>query len=208
MTLSEKIFNSIRGKILDFSYSPGVRLSDDEIAAEFKMSRTPVREALNRLVEIGLVEAKSNRGFRVKTFTKKDIEDLYVLRNSLECLAVKLTIERINSEKEKKLKYLLKSYPSIIRVGDIERFNLVDSEYHEMIALFSENNALYETLHNLSFKIHLIRRYDHLRPGSWERTYDEHMQILNHILTRDIKKGQRSMEKHISKSMNIILKIK
>ena len=57
-TLSEKIFDSIRAKILNFTYSPGVRLSDDEIAAEYKMSRTPVREALNRLAELGLVEAK------------------------------------------------------------------------------------------------------------------------------------------------------
>ena len=207
-TLSGKIFDSIRAKILDFTYSPGVRLSDDEIAAEYKMSRTPVREALNRLAELGLVEAKSNRGFRVKTFSKKDIEDLYVLRNTLECLAVKLTTERMNSSIEKKLKDILKSYPSIIRSDDIVKFSFVDSKYHNMIASFSGNLALYETLNHLSFKIHVIRRYDHLRPGSLERTYEQHLQILNYMLSHDIKKAQKSMAKHISNSMNILLKMK
>jgi DNA-binding GntR family transcriptional regulator len=76
MTLSEKVFDSIKARILDFSYLPGVKLSYDEIASELKLSRTPVREALNRLAELGLVEAKSNRGFWVKTFSDKEIEDI------------------------------------------------------------------------------------------------------------------------------------
>lgn len=207
-TLSEKVFDSIKTRILDFSYLPGVKLSDDEIAAELQLSRTPVREALNRLAELGLVEAKSNRGFWVKTFSEKEIEDLYILRDALECLAVKLTIERMNSGIEKALKGVLAGYPRLVKSGDLWSFNLADTHFHDMIARFSGNLALHETLRKLYDKIHIIRRYDHIRPGSLEKTYQGHLQILNYILNRDIRKSQKCMSKHILESMKIILKIK
>ena len=208
ITLSEKVFEFIKDRILDFSYLPGVKLSDDEIATELHMSRTPVREALNRLAELGLVEAKSNRGFKVKTFSEKEIEDLYILRDTLECLAVRLTIERMDTKIERKLKEALKNFSQQINSGDIVKFNLTDTNFHDMIALCSGNTALYETLSNLSYKIQIIRRYDHLRPGSWERTYQEHLQITEDMLNRDIKKALKSMSKHILNSLKIIISIK
>lgn len=207
-TLSEKVFESIKNRILDFSYLPGVKLSDDEIATELKMSRTPVREALNRLAELGLVEAKSNRGFKVKTFSEKEIEDLYILRNTLECLAVRLTIERMDTKIERKLKKALKDFSQQINSSDIVKFNVTDTNFHDMIALCSGNTALHETLSNLSYKIQIIRRYDHLRPGSWDRTYQEHLQIIENMLNRDIKKALKSMSTHILNSMKIIIGIK
>ena len=207
-TLSQKVFESLKVNILNFSYLPGVKLSDDEIAAELRVSRTPVREALNRLSELGLVEAKSNKGFRVKRFLAREIEDLYVLRATLECLAVRLTIKRMNPEAEKQLRNTLSDYPQIIKSGDLWRFNLVDTKFHDMIARLSGNSALRETLSNLYDKIQIIRRYDHLRAGSLENTYQEHLQILEYILRRDVKKSEQSMSKHILASLKIILKIK
>lgn len=207
-TLSQKVFESIKVNILNFSYLPGVKLSDDEIATELRVSRTPVREALNRLSELGLVEAKSNKGFRVKRFSAKEIEDLYILRATLERLAVKLTIERMNSETEKQLRSTLSDYPQIIKSGDLWRFNLADTKFHDMIAQLSWNSALHDTLSNLYDKIQIIRRYDHLRAGSLERTYQGHLQILGYMLSGDVKRAEKSMSKHILDSMKIILKIK
>lgn len=206
--LSQKVFESLKVNILNFTYLPGVKLSDDEIATELRVSRTPVREALNRLSEQGLVEAKSNRGFRVKSFSVKEIEDLYILRATLEGLAVKLTIGRMNSEIEKQLKLSLAEYPRIIKSGDLWRFSLADTKFHDMIAQLSGNTALCETLRNLYDKIQIIRRYDHLRAGSLERTYQGHLKILESMLKRDVKKSEKNMSKHILDSLKIILKIK
>jgi len=206
-TLAEKMLITIKERILDFNYLPGVKLSDDEIAAEFQMSRTPVREALNRLTEMGLIEAKSNSGFRVKNFSQKEIEDLYILREAIECLAVKLTIKKMDSAIEEKLKSALAGHQQIIKSGDLHGFNLADGNFHNMIALCSGNLALHETLSNLSYKIQIIRRYDHLRPGSWEKTYQAHLQILDYMLSRNIKKAQSSMSKHILESMELIIKL-
>ena len=206
--LSHKVFESLKANILNFTYLPGVRLSDDEIATELQVSRTPVREALNRLSEQGLVEAKSKRGFRVKSFSEKEIEDLYILRATLECLAVKLTIGRMNPAIEKQLKFSLADYPRIIKSGDLWGFSLADTKFHDMIAQLSGNAALHETLRNLYDKIHIIRRYDHIRSGSMERTYQGHLKIIEFMLKHDVKKSEKNMSKHILDSLKIILKIK
>jgi DNA-binding GntR family transcriptional regulator len=123
-------------------------------------------------------------------------------------LAVRLTIEKMDSIIEKNLKNSLKSFPRLVNSGNLVRFNLADTNFHNMISLCSGNLVLHETLSNLSYKIQIIRRYDHLRLSSWESTYQEHLQIINYMLNRNIQKAQKSMSKHILKSMGIIIKIK
>ena len=203
-TLSEKVFEAIKSRILDFYYLPGVKLSDDEIAAEMKTSRTPVREALNRLAELGLVEAKTNRGFKVKSFSAKEVEDLYSLRDTLECMAVRLTINHMNPEIKAKLTDALAENNAILESGDLEQFNVADTQFHDMIALFSGNEELHEMLSRLVGKIQIIRRYDHIRPGSFKRTQQEHMDILKFMIDGDVENAQNSMSRHINKSLDII----
>jgi|WetSurMetagenome_2_1015567.scaffolds.fasta_scaffold111735_1 DNA-binding GntR family transcriptional regulator len=207
-TLSQKVFESLRVNILNFTYLPGVRLSDDEIALDLDVSRTPVREALSRLSELGIVEAKSNKGFKVKSFSEKEIEDIYILRNSLECLAVELTISRIDSDIQKKLKGSLSEYQSIIQSEDLWKFNLYDTKFHDTIAECSGNHALRDTLSKLYDKIQIIRRHDHLRTGSLKRTYQQHLEICENIIESNANKAKKSMSKHILNSMRIILEIK
>ena len=205
--LAASVYQEIRSRILNFRYHPGYKFSDEEIAAEIGISRTPVREALNRLTEQGLVDARPNKGFWVKTFSKKEVEDLYVLRNALESLAVSLTIKNLDTKKAETLKKLLETYPKLMEARDLSRLNDADEKFHDLIALYSGNSALYETLKNLSGKIRIIRRYDHLRPTSFQETYEEHWQVLNHILDGELSRAKKSMSKHIIGSMKMVLKI-
>jgi DNA-binding GntR family transcriptional regulator len=197
----------LRSRILNFAMLPGVRISDEEVAKTLGTSRTPVREALNRLVEQGLVENPPNRGFIVKVFRKKEVEDHYILRESLECLAVRLAIRTIDQKKAAALKRLLATYPSVMRSNDLVRYSRADEAFHDCIALYSENTVLYETLRNLHERIHIVRRYDHLRVGSFEETYEEHQLILKHMIQRDVKQAMKVMSLHILKSMESVIQI-
>ena len=208
MTISQKVYETIQKNILNFTYMPGFKLSDDEIAAEMGISRTPVREALNRLLQQGLVVGIPNKGFRVKSFTNKEIEDLYVVRENLECLAVKLTIKNMNSKIEKSLKSTLLDYQEMIDSGDLVGANLADTNFHDVIALSSGNTFLHKELSDLSNQIQIIRRYDHIRLNSGVNTYNEHLQILKDMIDGDIPKAVESMSYHIMKSLRGILKIK
>ncbi len=205
--ITTNVLDYIKGRILSFSLLPGVKISDEEIAKVFGTSRSPVREALNRLVEQGLVEARPHRGFIVKAFKKKDVEDHYILRESLECLAVRLAIRTIDKKKTTALEKLLAKYPLVMRSYDLVRYSKADEEFHDHIALYSENTLLYETLRNLHERIHIIRRYDHLRVGSFEETYEEHRLILKHMTQRNVKQAVKAMSLHILKSMESVIQI-
>jgi DNA-binding GntR family transcriptional regulator len=197
----------IRDRILNFVFLPGVKISDDEIAKTLGMSRSPVREALNRLVEQGLVESRPNRGFVVKVYTRKEVADHYMLREALECLAVRMAIQSMDREKIKSIKDLLATYPSIMKSHDIARFNAIDERFHDLIALYSDNVALYEALRNLHGRIRIIRRYDHLRAGSFQETYEEHRLILKHMVRKDIRRAVKLMSYHILNSMKTVMRL-
>ncbi len=185
---------------------PGYRISDKEIAAEIGVSRTPVREALNRLTEQGLVDTRPSRGFWVKTFSRKEVKDLYVLRDSLEFLAVSLTVREMDDRKGEKLKKLLEIYPSLIKSQNLARLNDEDDKFHDLIACYSDNSVLYEAFKNLLGKIRIARRYDRLGPRSFQKTYDEHREILSYMLKGEMAEARRSMSMHIMNSMKIVLK--
>ena len=197
----------IKGRILNFVLLPGVKISDDEIGKTLGTSRSPVREALSRLVEQGLVESRPNRGFIVKVYTRKEVADHYMLREALECLAVRLAIQSMDREKIKSFKDLLATYAAIMKSQDIARFNEVDERFHDLIALYSNNVALYEALQNLHGRIRIIRRYDHLRAGSFQETYEEHRLILKYMVRKDIRRAVKLMSFHILNSMKTVMRI-
>ena len=203
--LKYDVYTELKERILSFSFSPGERISDAKIAMELGISRSPVREALNSLAGEGLVQAIKNRGFRVKEFTLKEIEDIYTLRENLEVLAVQLATNKMDEEMIKEMRSLMKRYPALIESKDLVGLNLVDEEFHANIARYSDNQFLEKNLKDQHGQIRIIRRYEHIQAGSPMETYEEHMEILNHIISGDIEAAQSAMSMHIAGSKKAIL---
>jgi len=197
----------LRSRIVNFHLLPGDRVSDKEIASEFQISRTPVREALIRLAGDGLIQAIRNKGFRVKTFTIKEVEDLYTLREHLEILAIRLATPKMDESRIKEMRSLMEQYPALIESKDLAGFNSADEKFHDNIARFSENELLEMTLKNKHEQIRIVRRYDHIRDTSFRETYEEHTQILKHMVHGETTEAQQAMSYHITQSMRNILAI-
>lgn len=197
----------LKNQILNFKMLPGVKISDKEVAQQLGISRSPVREALIQLAEQGLVDVRYNKGVTVKDFSIKEVEDLYTLRAALESLAVNLTTKNMDQRKLRALESLLNSYTKIIHDNDPVAFNNADQKFHELIAIYSDNQPLAQHLKNLQGQVRLIRRYEHLRATSFQETYDEHSEILHHISASNSAKAQRAMSAHILRSMRVIVHI-
>ena len=202
-----EVYSELRSRIVNFTLLPGDRVSDKEIANELAISRTPVREALVRLSGEGLVQAIPNRGFRVKVFSIKEIEDLYTLRESLENLSIRLATPKLDEARIRAMRNLMKKYPGLMDTENLPGFNKADEEFHHNIAQYSENVLLRQTLFNLQGQLRIIRRYQHLRANSFEETYDEHSRILDHMIGGEVVEAQKIMSEHIMESMIHIIKI-
>jgi DNA-binding GntR family transcriptional regulator len=125
----------------------------------------------------------------------------------LERLTVKLAIDNWDDEKEQELRSLLDEYPKIMKVGNLAEFNRIDDNFHALIAQYSGNHALRESLERLRDKIIVIRRYDHLRSTSFDETYKEHQKIFDFIVKGETKKAEKNMSMHILGSMKKVIEL-
>src|SRR5690242_16601242 len=95
---SERVYRGLREQILTGNLAPAVRLVELQLAQHFAVSRTPVREALKRLIAEGLVVADANRGMIVRDVDPAEVEDIYVVRESLDGLAARLAATHCSAE--------------------------------------------------------------------------------------------------------------
>jgi DNA-binding GntR family transcriptional regulator len=109
------------------------RLSDVTLSEQLGMSRTPVRQALERLVQEGLVRSDPRRGFWTSTFTARDIHEIYDLRGALEALAVRLAAPRLSQEDLKTHLDALYAVRAELDTNPVLRFLQVDIRFHMLI---------------------------------------------------------------------------
>src|SRR6056297_418481 len=95
-SLTDEIANIIRKRIINGEYKIGEKIKESQIAAELKVSRTPIREAFKMLEEEDLIDYYPYRGCFAKGFTKEDIADVYAVRKALEVLAIEWAVDKIN----------------------------------------------------------------------------------------------------------------
>jgi DNA-binding GntR family transcriptional regulator len=204
--LKEHVFDELKNRILFARLSPGVKISDNEVARELGISRTPVREALVRLAGHGLVEELPNRGFKVRVLSIREIEDLYIMREALEVLAVRLAVPNMDSEKKRILRQLLKNYVPIVNTQDFVKHIQLDHKFHYQIVSYSNNAVLTQTFRSLQDQIRIVRYYEHLRSTSYQKVYNDHQQIFDFMVRGETAKAKSAMSRHILQAMKNILK--
>ena len=206
--LQQEIFDNIRIKIISAVILPGVPISDKHIAEELGTSKSPVREALIRLVDHGLVQADHNRGFKVREFTVSDVRDLHVVREALEVLAIGLASDNLDKQKIQTLKGLVDQYHELVESGSLEAFIKIDEKFHLMIAQFSGNALLIKQLSSIHDQLAILRRSTHIlfftSHQRFEEAYQAHQNISELLVHGKINQAKQAMSEHIQGSLNII----
>jgi len=198
--LHMSIYKKLKSQIINFTLKPGQKLQDRQLGLQFGVSRTPVREALNRLVQEGFVRQISGRGYFVKEITIKEIEDLYEVREALEVLAAQQAIRNINNRQIKKLCEILKSHKKLIQKDEPKARLLEDADFHKTITLSSGNQYLYEIINNIFDKIPTFQTIDPLTLKRAKTAYQQHREIFNLLKEKDSQGLKRRIRKHISEA--------
>jgi DNA-binding GntR family transcriptional regulator len=186
-SLKEKAYELIKDKLLSLQFEPGTRIREDHIAENIMMSRTPVREAINRLVSEGLIKSIPRKGLFFIELTPDEINDLIDVRCQLEALAVTKCIEKINDPGLKKLENILKSADAALEKDDIKGCNKLDSQFHQEIAKATGNQKLIQFLKELENFMRIARAMEKrtLPRPKVEKSMEQHRQILEAIQKRD-----------------------
>ena len=199
LSLEESVFRQLEEEILSGELKSGESLTEISLSARLGVSRTPVRAALHRLSEEGLIKTTPNRGAVVIGVTESDLEDTYRIRIRLEGLASAMATERLT---EDDLKELSEYY---ISKCDTKKLGELDSSFHRIIYRASGNRMLGKILSELHRNIKSYRRRSLDVPGRLESSVREHRQILEAMKRGDSAEADRLTSLHIRRAMENLL---
>lgn len=202
--LTDRVYKNIKALVSTFRVPPGAKLSESELAAEFGVSRTPVREALNRLLKEGFLTFAPNRGFHCRLLDAREIFDLYEVRLMLETNAVRLAAERARDGDLNQLEEILRQSGAVPEDGPVDAQLDLDEEFHEGVAQLSGNKELARMLVNINARIRFTRLIDMIE-GRRSRTQAEHRRVLEALHRRDAARGIEVMQRHIARRLDQIV---
>lgn len=200
-SLEAKVYIELQDAILSDQLKKGEALTETMLSEKLGVSRTPVRSALQRLAEDGLVKIVPNRGAVVLGVTKEDILDIYRIRMRLEGLASAMAAEKMSDEDKKKLAETLELSEFYLQKNSTEHLKELDTSFHRMIYEASGSRTLARILSDLHLNTKGYRRISLAIPGRLERTAEEHRGILNAILAGDAAEADRLTSEHIEHAL-------
>lgn len=204
-SLEERVFFELEEEILSGTLKRGDALTELSISERLGVSRTPVRGAIHKLVDAGLVELTPNRGTVVIGVTEEDLVDIYKIRMRLEGLASATAAKTMSEEDVKALADSLDLAEFYISKNDTEHLKELDSEFHMTIYKATGNRMLCKVLANLHKTIKLYRKLSLKVEGRLEKSVMEHREILDAIKRGDSEAADRLTSEHIEHALHSIL---
>ncbi|MCD8153848.1 MAG: GntR family transcriptional regulator [Clostridiales bacterium] len=212
--MKPKIINTIRAQIYELlkeaicngEYKPGQWLQEKELAEQFSVSRSPVREALHQLVSDGLLVEVPNKGVFVREFTPKDIDEIIELRILLENYAIDRLSSNLTEEASEKLTECLDMLNRDYERNDLSAYIEVDTDLHDLIIKLSGNDFLqiiYERVHIL---IRQFRIYSLREKPRFDESIIEHNDIVHSILEHQPEKAKEANYTHLRLARNEIIR--
>lgn len=202
-TLTELVFDAIKGAVADGTLAPGERLSESRISSQLGVSKTPVRESLLRLKHIGLVE-NTERGLSVVRVSAARIRNAYEVRAVLEGNAATFAAQRADQATLDRLVYLSQQSFALAETEQFEEREIWDRRFHEMVAQESANSELSRIVQDV-FQLTWTLRLRDLPHSRRIACATDHYDIALALQSRQGDTAKALMEKHILAIMDLIL---
>jgi len=199
----DRVYEQLKAMAVSFEFKPGERLNEGIIASLLGVSRTPLREALNRLNTEGFLRFIPGKGFFCRELEAQEIFNLYELRKSIEIAAVRLVIKRARDQDiDALLTFLRDTGPDPGERTSMELVQL-DETFHERLMTMSNNAEMLSVLRNVNARIRFVRWIDMDRINR-AKTQAEHRAVLLGVKARDEAKCVPLLEKHIDRRLDQI----
>jgi DNA-binding GntR family transcriptional regulator len=203
---ADRVYDVIKSMVITFAIRPGERLNEVDLAKQLNVSRTPIREALNRLAIEGFLTTRLNKGFFVRSLDPHEAFSLYEFRSAIESAVVSIACERATADELQDIERFV--HASKDTKDDVLAINLLklDEEFHERLARATHNDEFVRTVRSINGRIHFIRWVD-MQNARRTHTQNEHLQIVHALKRRDAKQASQLMRDHISRRLDQIVEV-
>ena len=197
-TISQQAYNILKEDIFSGKYPPGSWLQENDIASKLGISRSPVREALRLLVADGIATVIPNKGIFVRTYTAKDIENIFEVREAIENYALMHISSEVIESKKDILHEEIREFSRLHGDGDLNTYIGLDARFHRQLVDMNENelmSALYEKAENMNHQFRIISLTSKKR---FDNSLMEHASILQCLLDGEKEKACKYNSTHLA----------
>lgn len=196
-TINQRVYARLCEALALGRWPLGTRIDERIVASQLGVSRTPLREAIGRLVSEGVVEHRPYQGNFVRTFTPKQVDDLFEVRKSLEALAARAASQLMTPEDLDNVRAVVGRCHKALDKEDVPAFEAADREFHSTIVACARNDALAFTLRVLGLHIQLIRHLANMERSLREETRAHRNGIVAAMEARDGDRAAALLMEHI-----------
>jgi GntR family transcriptional regulator, rspAB operon transcriptional repressor len=195
--LRDQIYPMVRGLLLTGVIRPGEIIDEKAIAAQLNVSRTPVREAVKRLSDEGLVDVIAQSATRASKLDRKEVEEAYLIRRALEMESAAQAARHMSQEHADRLSDILASHARAIERGNYVDAIARDDAFHRTITEISDLPRLWATIDISKAPLDRCRHMMLPRAGQAEATLEQHREIIRALNSRDPAKAAEAMKAHL-----------
>lgn len=192
------IATQLEQDILSGVLAAGTHLDEIPLADRFRVSRTPIRDALRQLEGSGLVELRPRQGAFVASLTMEKLIELFEIMASLEGLCARLAARRAGAQQIARMQAIEDDLVRMTATGDSDAYYLRNRDFHEQIYTAAANHSLEEMTRNIRNRVDPYRRHQLRRPGRLAESASEHQQVLDAIRTGNQDAAETLMRAHIT----------
>jgi len=192
-----QVYASLRGAIVRGDLEPGAQLSENTLAGEMGVSRTPIREALGRLRDDRLVEIVPQLGTFVSRISPQAVRDAQFIREALECAAVRRAAELAGDEDVARLEENLQAQDRAQSASDHDSFYLLDDGFHRSLCDLSGHPAVWGVSERAKSHLNRVRRLSLGMPDYLPEMIDEHRSVVAAVADHDPDRADDELRHHL-----------
>jgi DNA-binding GntR family transcriptional regulator len=207
-SLSAQIYELAREAIVSLWLKPGQAISEKEIASQLGVSRTPVREALMRLSDEGLIEVFRQSGTFVSPIKLRDVYEGLLIREALEAAVVRQATRKFDRRFQSRFEALLARQRECAKRNDYDGFHALDEEFHRMISECSGTPRVWRLIISAKAQLDRVRRLGIRAPGQFQQILEQHESIVAGMKSGDEALAAAALQEHLDAvftSINLLL---
>lgn len=202
--LSDIAYNEIKEMILSGELAQGERIILEKMSEKLNLSITPIREALNKLVQDDLIRVSPRSSYEVITLNREDISDILDLREMLETFALRTSEENLH---EFPIQSFRDAFTKLKGTSNQKKFMDTDIKFHDSITALSRNRKLPKLYSYIRNPERLLMVPSAKIEGRMDQAVEEHLRILDAIQKRDVDLAVKRLSAHIQKVKSLLLEI-
>jgi DNA-binding GntR family transcriptional regulator len=191
------VYTALRDAIVSGQLEPGRQISENELAARLGVSRTPIREALQRLREERLVAVVPQYGTFVTHISESAVSDAQFVREALECAAIRGTALRARDQDLGALEAIIRRQDAAREANDFDSFYVLDDELHQLLCDLSGHDIAWSLSQRAKGHLNRIRRLSMPEPGYMMEMIGEHRAVVAAVAAHDPDEAEQTLRHHL-----------